>query len=107
MDGIDLVPVVMGLFGIGEVLYNLEQPIQREVFNTKFKNLLPNLQDWIDSKWAVIRGTVIGFFLGILPGGGAVIASFASYAIEKTSFQDTGKIRHRYDRWRSRPRSGQ
>lgn len=83
MDGVDLVPVVMGLFGIGEVLYNLEQPIQREVFNTKFKNLFPNLQDWIDSKWALIRGTVIGFFLGILPGGGAVIASFASYAIEK------------------------
>ena len=103
MDGVDLVPVVMGLFGIGEVLYNLEQPIQREVFNTKFKNLFPNLQDWIDSKWAIIRGTVIGFFLGILPGGGAVIASFASYAIEKKPFQDTGKIRHRNDRRSGRP----
>lgn len=83
MDGVGLVPVVMGLFGIGEVLYNLEQPIKREIHETKISHLLPTLKDWIESKWALVRGTIIGFFLGILPGGGAVIASFASYAIEK------------------------
>jgi len=83
IDGPGLVPVVMGLFGIGEVLANLEQPIKREIFETKIKNLLPTLRDWIESKWALVRGSIIGFFLGILPGGGAVIASFASYAIEK------------------------
>ena len=83
MDGVGLVPVIMGLFGIGEVLVNLEKPIKREIYNTKILNLLPTLQDWIESKWALVRGTVVGFFLGILPGGGAFIASFASYAIEK------------------------
>jgi putative tricarboxylic transport membrane protein len=83
LDGPGLVPVVMGLFGIGEILSNLEKPIKTEIFNTKISNLLPTVQDWIESKWALVRGSIIGFFLGILPGGGAVIASFVSYAVEK------------------------
>jgi putative tricarboxylic transport membrane protein len=83
LDGVGLVPVVMGLFGISEVLLNIERKMKREVFTTKVKGLLPTLQDWARSIWAILRGTVIGFFLGILPGGGAVIASFVSYAIEK------------------------
>ena len=82
-DGVGLVPVVMGLFGISEVLLNVEQSIERSVFETKIKNLLPTLRDWADSIWAILRGTVIGFFLGVLPGGGAVISSFVSYAVEK------------------------
>jgi putative tricarboxylic transport membrane protein len=82
-DGVGLVPVVMGLFGISEVLLNLETKIDRDVFVTRLKNLFPTLKDWADSIWAIIRGTVLGFFLGIIPGGGAVVASFASYAIEK------------------------
>lgn len=84
MDGVDLVPVVMGMFGIGEVLYNLERPLKaREIYDTKIRNLLPSVSDWIEAKWALVRGSVLGFLLGILPGGGAIIASFASYAIEK------------------------
>jgi putative tricarboxylic transport membrane protein len=83
MDGIGLIPVVMGLFGISEILLNLETKIDREVFQTKVKGLFPTLEDWIRCKWALVRGTVIGFFLGILPGGGAVLASFVSYAVEK------------------------
>jgi hypothetical protein len=83
IDGPGLVPVVMGLFGIGEILANLEQPFKREIFETRIGHLLPSLRDWIECKWALVRGSVMGFFLGILPGGGAVIASFASYAIEK------------------------
>jgi putative tricarboxylic transport membrane protein len=83
LDGVGLVPVVMGLFGISEVLLNLELKTTREVFTTKVKGLLPTLEDWGRSIWAILRGTVIGFFLGILPGGGAVIASFVSYAVEK------------------------
>ncbi len=82
-DGVGLVPVVMGLFGISEVLLNVEQSIERSVFETKIKNLFPTLRDWADSIWAILRGTVIGFFLGVLPGGGAVISSFVSYAVEK------------------------
>jgi len=82
-DGIGLVPLVMGVFGISEVLINLEQPLSRQIFETKIRGLLPNLKDWKDSKWPIVRGTLIGFFLGILPGGGAVISSFVSYAVEK------------------------
>lgn len=83
MDGLGLVPVIMGLFGIAEVLLNIEQSIKREIYKTKLSNLFPTLQDWKDSIMAIIRGTFIGFFLGILPGGGAVIASFGAYAVEK------------------------
>jgi putative tricarboxylic transport membrane protein len=83
LDGVGLVPVVMGLFGIAEVIENLETEIKREILTTKVKNLLPNLKDWATSIWAIIRGSILGFFLGIIPGGGAIVASFASYAIEK------------------------
>ncbi len=82
-DGIGMVPAVMGLFGIAEVLLNVEQSIKRSVFETKIHHLLPTVQDWKDSIWAIFRGTFIGFFLGVLPGGGAVISSFVSYAVEK------------------------
>lgn len=82
-DGVGIVPLVMGLFGISEILLNLEQPLNRDIYETKIKGLLPNLQDWIVVKWAILRGTLIGFFLGILPGGGAVLSSFTSYAVEK------------------------
>jgi len=82
-DGIGLVPVVMGLFGISEVMLNVEQSMERSIFETKIKNLLPTLKDWTDSMPAILRGTGIGFFLGVLPGGGAVISSFVSYAVEK------------------------
>jgi len=83
MDGVGLVPVVMGLFGISEVLLNVERQLRKDVFETKIKGLLPDLKDWRDSFWPIIRGSGIGFFLGILPGGGAVISSFVSYAVEK------------------------
>ncbi len=83
LDGVGLVPVVMGLFGIAEVIENLETEIKRQILTDKIKNLLPNLKDWAESIWAIIRGTILGFFLGIIPGGGAIVASFASYAIEK------------------------
>jgi putative tricarboxylic transport membrane protein len=83
LDGLGLVPIVMGLFGVAEILSNLEKELKREVIKARIGGLWPSLQDWAQSKWAIVRGTVLGFFLGILPGGGAVISSFASYAIEK------------------------
>jgi putative tricarboxylic transport membrane protein len=83
-DGIGMVPVVMGLFGISEVLLNVEQSLdERSIFETKIKKLLPTLKDWKDSLGAILRGSVIGFFLGVLPGGGATISSFVAYALEK------------------------
>ena len=82
-DGFGLVPVAMGLFGIAELLENLTAIGPQSIYETKIIGLLPNLKDWKDSGWPIARGSVIGFFLGILPGPGPVIASFVSYAVEK------------------------
>jgi putative tricarboxylic transport membrane protein len=83
MDGVGMVPVVMGLFGIAEVLDNLEKGLRRDIFKTSISQLFPNRQDWKLSIGPIARGTILGFFLGILPGGGALISSFTSYALEK------------------------
>jgi len=83
MDGIGMVPVALGLFGVAEVLANLESAEAREVFKSEIKGLLPRWEDWKASIGAMIRGSFIGFFLGILPGGGVVMSSFTSYAVEK------------------------
>ena len=83
MDGIGLVPIAMGIFGISEVLINLEEVVHRDIFQTKIKGLLPNREEWRRSGKPILRGTIIGFFLGILPGGGAAISSFISYGVEK------------------------
>jgi putative tricarboxylic transport membrane protein len=82
-DGIGLIPAIMGLFGVAEVISNVEEEMKRELITAKVKNLLPNLQDWKDSFWPIIRGSVLGFFIGILPGPAPVISAFSSYAIEK------------------------
>lgn len=82
-DGIHVVPLVMGLFGIAEILENLEKTLKQEVIKTRIRNLWPSLKDWMEAKWAIIRGSLIGFVLGVLPGGGAVISTFVSYAVEK------------------------
>ena len=83
LEGVGIIPIVMGLFGIAEILENMEVAITRSIFKTHVKGLFPTIKDWVNSIWAILRGTVLGFFLGILPGGGAVLASFTSYAVEK------------------------
>jgi putative tricarboxylic transport membrane protein len=83
LDGLGVIPVVMGLFGISEVLLNIEEGVAREIFKAKISNLLPNLKDWTESIGSIVRGSFLGFFLGILPGGGAAVSSFTSYALEK------------------------
>ncbi len=82
-DGINIVSIAMGLFGIAEILINIEKATPTEILKTKIKNLFPSVLDWMEAKGAILRGTVLGFFLGIIPGGGAVISSFFSYAVEK------------------------
>lgn len=82
-DGIDFTPLVMGCFGISEILINLEDGGRREVYTDRIWGLLPTLKDWGRSIFPMLRGSVLGFFLGTLPGGGAVLGSFASYAMEK------------------------
>ena len=81
--GIDIVTIIMGLFGVGEILYNLESTEEIKILTTKITNIYPTLKDWSASKWSVLRGSVIGFFIGLLPGGGAIIASLVAYAVEK------------------------
>ena len=83
-DGVGIVPVIMGLFGISEVLCNLESElVKQEVIKGKIHGLFPTVKDWAVSAWAIARGTVMGFFLGVLPGSGGLLATFASYAVEK------------------------
>ena len=83
-DGIGIVPLAMGLFGISEVLTNIERPFKRMILQTtRIKHLLPNLEDWKRSIGSIVRGSFIGFFLGVLPGGGSILSSFVSYSTEK------------------------
>ena len=82
-DGVDFVVVTMGFFGIAEVLSNVAAPEVREVFRASLRGLLPNREEWRRSVPAVARGSLLGFFIGILPGGGAIISSFIAYAVEK------------------------
>jgi putative tricarboxylic transport membrane protein len=83
--GIDVITVIMGLFGVGEILYNMESATEVKILTTRISRVYPTLRDWAASKWAVLRGSLIGFFIGLLPGGGAIISSLVSYAIEKRS----------------------
>jgi putative tricarboxylic transport membrane protein len=82
-DGLGFVPIIMGLFGISEVLANIEKGVEQEVFETRIKGLFPSREDWRRSAAPIGRGSLLGFFLGILPGIGAIIPTFISYAIEK------------------------
>ena len=82
-DGLDFVPIAMGLFGLGEILYNLEERHRAVHAPATVANVWPSKKDLRESSGAIGRGSVLGFFLGILPGGGATLASLASYALEK------------------------
>jgi len=82
-DGIGFVAVAMGVFAFAEIVTNVEKHERREVFIDKVRNLWPTARDLKDSAGAITRGTLLGSLLGILPGGGALLASFASYSVEK------------------------
>ena len=85
LDGIDFIVVSIGIFAIGEVLVNMESQAGAELFKVPkgLRNLLPSLKDIKDSWFAFLNGSVVGFFIGVLPGAGSTIASFISYGIEK------------------------
>ena len=83
-DGIGFVVIAMGVFGFGEIIANLGQPPEhREVFTKHVTGLWPTKQDFKDAWPAVLRGTALGSILGVLPGGGALLSSFAAYTLEK------------------------
>jgi len=92
-DGIDFLPLVIGMFGVVEIIRNLEQPVMPRIpVSTKIRDLWPSAKDFRESWRAVLRGTGIGSLLGILPGGGVVLASFASYTIEKKVAKDPSRF---------------
>src|SRR5213082_3810913 len=92
-DGIGFANVAMGVFGFAEIIRNLELPAEsREIVQAKVTGLMPTRKDLIDSSGAIVRGTFLGSLLGILPGGGAVIASFAAYTFEKKIAKDPSRF---------------
>jgi putative tricarboxylic transport membrane protein len=83
-DGINFILVAMGLFAVSELLVNLETPAgAADIFKTSLKGILPTREDWRKCWAPLFRGTTIGFLIGVLPGGGAIISSFMAYAVEK------------------------
>lgn len=82
-SGFDFVTLAMGLFGLGEIFSGLESAVKTEIVTTKVGQVWPTMKDWVASRMAILRGTLIGFFIGVIPGGGAVISSLVSYAVEK------------------------
>src|SRR4030042_1583386 len=84
MDGINLAPLAMGLFGISEIFINIEKTQAPEILGTRIKNLFPTVEHWMQAKGAILRGTILGFFVGILPGGTGLLSSFLSYGLENS-----------------------
>jgi len=82
-DGIGIVPVAVGLFGLGEILATPSHQVTGEVIRPKLRELWPNNEEWRQSAWPIARGTVMGFLIGIIPGSAHIISSFLSYAVEK------------------------
>src|SRR5258705_9659803 len=82
-DGIGIVPVAVGLFGLGEILATPSRQVPGDVTKPKFHELWPNRAEWRASGWPIARGSVLGFLIGIIPGSAHIISSFMSYAVEK------------------------
>jgi putative tricarboxylic transport membrane protein len=85
LDGVGFIGMAVGLFAVSEILVNMEEPIQQVFSDAKLgiMSLFPNWQDWKDSFGALWRGSLIGFFVGLLPGSGATLCSFIAYTVEK------------------------
>ena len=95
-DGIGDVRVMMGIYGVGEVLSNVGVIIREDVFTGKVKGLLPNKEDWKSSAMPIARGTLFGFFLGIIPGCGTIVRrSFPTHLKRKSQNirKNSGQVR--------------
>jgi putative tricarboxylic transport membrane protein len=82
-NGIQMIPMLMGLYGLGEILYSLGEKEGAALVTDKIGRLMPNREEWRESSGAIGRGTVLGFFVGLIPGGGALLSSLLSYTVEK------------------------
>ncbi len=85
MDGIDFLPVAIGLFGLGEVLVGAEAAAGATILfgRWRLRDILPTAVDWARSRWAIVRGTALGFVIGVLPGAGPTVSTFLAYSVEK------------------------
>jgi putative tricarboxylic transport membrane protein len=83
LEGIDFLPVIVGMFGVAEVLENIEQKVKQTALTGKIQRLLPDAKDWVAARMSVVRGTLIGFWLGTLPGIGATAAAMIAYVTER------------------------
>ena len=92
IDGIGIGTIAMGTFGFSEIIRNLEQGEKREVFTKSITGLLPNWADLKQVSMPVLRGTALGSFLGILPGGGTILGSFSAYTLEKKIAKDPSRF---------------
>ncbi|MDR2155623.1 MAG: tripartite tricarboxylate transporter permease [Burkholderiaceae bacterium] len=92
-DGINFIVVAMGVFGYGEIIANLSRPAEkRDLLTGKVEHLYPTKEDWRRMTPAMLRGTLLGSVLGILPGGGALLSAFAAYTIEKKIKLKSGEV---------------
>jgi putative tricarboxylic transport membrane protein len=85
LGGIDPIVIITGMFGIAEVFNSIEEDVRMDVVKAKFRlrDVFLTWQDWVESRWAIVRGSIIGFIVGILPAGGITTASFLAYLMEK------------------------
>jgi putative tricarboxylic transport membrane protein len=85
LDGVDFLPVAIGLFGIGEVLAGAAAPAEGRILHARYglRDVMLSATDWARSRWAIVRGAALGFVIGVLPGAGPTIASFLAYSVEK------------------------
>ena len=100
MGGIDFVTVAVGIFGIGEVMLAFEQNYKMEFVESRLRlrDVFPTAKEWAASFWPIVRGTVLGFMVGILPAAGATVAAFMSYGVEKQLSRHPERVRQ----WRDR-----
>ncbi len=92
LNGFEFAVVAIGLFALGELFSNAEESLKREVFATKLGHLWPTAADWLAVRFTLLRATVLGFFVGTLPGAGATVASFLAYAVEKRASKHPDKF---------------
>ena len=105
-DGIGIVPVAVGLFGLGEILSTPSAGAVKDIISPRMRELLPTRKEWSDAKMPITRGTLLGFIIGIIPGSAHVISSFLSYAIETPHLEAPRAIRKRGGRRRGGPGNG-
>lgn len=94
IDGIDFIPVAIGVFGIAEVLITLERSLDLAPMRMRLREMWPTWQDWLETRWAILRGSCFGFLLGVLPGVGPTTATFMTYAIERRFSPQPDKFGH-------------